>query len=124
MPHVKIDFLSDDDTVEVHFRPSVTLQDEGAVEQRWGIGRGDGEASEEDLEEWMAMPTGLPESLVPLVVDALNALLHDPSHYYIRLLYDREPDDEPPAVEPEPLQTPRLVTAVQALLDVDGVSYR
>jgi len=125
MPHVKIDFLSDEKTIEVHFRPSVSIQEEGAMEQRWGIGREDGEeATEEDLAEWMDSETGLPEDLLPMVVETMNAMLHDPKHYYIRLLFDRDPDDEPPAVEPEALETPRLVAAVQALLDQEGVSYR
>jgi hypothetical protein len=125
MPHVKIDFLSDDSTVEVHFRPSVSILEEGAQEQRWGISREDGEeANDEDLAEWKDIPTGLPDTLLPLVVETLNAMLQDSTPYYIRLLYDREPDDEPPAVEPESLQTPRLVSAVQALLDDPNVSYR
>lgn len=125
MPHVKIDFISDDKTIEVHFRPSVSIQEEGAVEQRWGVSRGDGEeAGQEDLDEWMETPTGLPDDLLSLVVEAMNAMLHDSKHYYIRLLYDRTPDDEPPAVEPDALETTRLVTAVQALLDQEGVSYR
>lgn len=125
MPHVKIDFLSDEKTIEVHFRPSVSIQEEGAIEQRWGIGREDGEeATDEDLAEWMDSETGLPEDLLSLVVETMNAMLHDPKHYYIRLLYDREPDDEPPAVEPDALETTRLVAAVQALLDQEGVSYR
>lgn len=125
MPHVKIDFLSDEKTIEVHFRPSVSIQEEGAMEQRWGIGREDGEeATDEDIAEWSDSETGLPEDLIPLVVETMNAMLRDPNSYYIRLLYDREPDDEPPAVEPEALETPRLVAAVQALLDKEGVSYR
>lgn len=125
MPHVKIDFLSDEKTIEVHFRPSATIQEEGAVEQRWGIGREEGEeATEEDLAEWMDSDTGLPDILLPMVVETMNAMIHDPKHYYIRLLYDREPDDEPPAVEPDSLETTRLVAAVQSLLDQEGVSYR
>ena len=125
MPCVKLDFISDDKTIEVHFRPSVSIQEEGAIEQRWGIDRTDGEeAGDDDLAEWMETPTGMPDDLLPLVVEAMNAMLHDKKNYNIRLLYDREPDDEPPAVEPEALETARLVAAVQALLDCEGVSYR
>jgi hypothetical protein len=125
MPHVKVDFIADETMIEVHFRPSVSIQDaEGAIEQRWGIQRGEGEATEGDIDEWTDSPTGLPEDIIPLVVEIMNALLNDQNNYYIRILYDREPDDEPPAVEPEALGTPRLVEAVQALLDVEGVSYR
>lgn len=124
MPCVKLDFISDDKTIEVHFRPSVSIQEEGAIEQRWGINRMDGEADDEDLAEWIETPTGMPDELLPLVVETMNALLRDPTSYKIRLLYDREPDDEPPAVEPEALQSTRLVKAVQALLDCEGISYR
>jgi hypothetical protein len=124
MPHVKIDFTSDEETIEVHFRPSVSVQDEGAQEQRWGIYRSDEEATQEDINEWTDTPCGLPDELIPLVVEVMNALVRDPEPYYIRILYDREPDDGEPAVEPEALKTPRLVAAVQALLDQQGVSYR
>ena len=124
MPHVKLDFISDDEMVEVHFRPSVSIQDEGATEQRWGMSRGEPEATDEDLAEWMDSATGVPDEFIPLVVEVMNAMLADTTDYSIRLLYDRTPDDEPPAVEPEELQTPRLVAAIQALLDQQGFSYR
>jgi hypothetical protein len=124
MPHVKVDFISDEKMIEVHFRPSVSIQNEGAIEQRWAMTRGESDATDEDLAEWMDSPTGLPEELIGRVVEIMNAMLHDPKDYYIRILYDREPDDEPPAVEPELIETPRLIDAVQALLDCDGFSYR
>lgn len=125
MPHVKVDFISDEELIEVHIRPSASLEDQGAIEQRWGAYRSDGEAvTDGDMKEWTDGPTGLEEHMYPLIRETINALLLDPTHYYIRLLVDYEPDGEPPAMAPEPLQTPRLVAAVQALLSVPGVSYR
>lgn len=102
--------------VEVHFRPSVSVQDEGAVEQRWGMSRGEEEATQEDIDEWMDTPTGVPDDLVPMIVEIMNAMLFDPKEYYIRMLYDRSPDDGEPAVEPEVLHTQRLVDAVNQML--------
>ena len=124
MPYVKLDFSSDEEIIKVLIRPSESLKAKGAHEQQWGIERGDDEATEEDIKEWSDTPTGMPDGMLHEVVEVMNALLDDPHCYYIRILYDLEPDGEDPAVEPEPLQTPRLVAAVQALLNRDGVSYR
>jgi len=125
MPHVKLDFSSDEDTVEVLIRPSASMVEKGAREQRWGMAREDeSDATDEDLKEWSDTPTGMHDDLLHEVVEVMNALRADPHGYYIRILYDLEPDGEDPAVEPEPLRTPRLVAAVQALLNRDGVSYR
>ena len=124
MPHVKIDFMSDDDGVDISFRPSVSIEDEGAVEHQWGISRESGQVAQEDLEEWESSFNGLPDGSNELIYAVINALLKDKNHYNIRILYDREPDGEDPAVEPETLQTSALVTAVQDLLNSEGFSYR
>jgi hypothetical protein len=117
MPYVKITFDTYDDYVMAEFRPSCSIEDQGAGEQTWMHIRGE-PVTEEDIEAWHRdqKPTGLPDAVEKLVIDVIAALALDETDYTIRMLYDLDPDGEPPAEEPPALETEALVQAIDALL--------
>ena len=133
--YVKFDFVSTDDDVELWVRVYTkdSNDDEVEIEQEedeYLFYREDGEVTDESMTDVLGIlletGVGMPEEYVDYIKNILNAMIKDPTEYEdddIRILWDRFPDNLPPAVEPRPLQG-EVKVAVDEFLSQPNVVYR
>ncbi len=134
LAYIKFDFTSNVNVVEVYIRV-ITLASKLAPKEieeadLFEFVRKNGHVDVEDMFDMLGFivdtNTGMPEGYLDNVMAIVNAMIDDPNNYEdgdIRLLWDKFPDGQPPAVEPIEL-TGNLKIAVEEFVSQPNITYR